>query len=336
MAALKDSAARRRSAGQAMAEFAIVLPILLIILLAVFDVGRLVFAYNDITNAARNGARVAIVDQTANKARDTAIQGAGLGLKNSQVQVTYLTDDLSGTCPSPYELGCVAKVAVSYDWQADHPADRQHPRPDHRHDRHHAAHRADLPVISVNHTADHPQTPGAHRPMTRTRRTHEAGQALVIMAIAIVAVIAGVGLIIDGGNAWAQQRISQNGNDAVRRGRRRGARELPVQCRRPGERLGRRGRRGGPRRRRSQRDRRRDRLLHRHLRDAVAPRRHQGRRPRGRPSSSRPSQRRRPPSSCSRRRGRTASGTPCTATRSAGSRGRCRTSAPFPSNASPS
>ena len=34
------------------------------------------------------------------------------------------------------------------------------------------------------------------------------------MAIAIVAVIAGVGLIIDGGNAWAQQRISQNGNDA--------------------------------------------------------------------------------------------------------------------------
>ena len=26
------------------------------------------FAYNDITNAARNGARVAIVDQTANKA----------------------------------------------------------------------------------------------------------------------------------------------------------------------------------------------------------------------------------------------------------------------------
>ena len=77
-----------------MAEFAIVLPILLIILIAVFDVGRLVFAYNDITNAARNGARVAIVDQTANKARDAAKSSAGLGLKNSQVQVTYLTDDL--------------------------------------------------------------------------------------------------------------------------------------------------------------------------------------------------------------------------------------------------
>jgi hypothetical protein len=50
--------------------------------------------------------------------------------------------------------------------------------------------------------------------MTRPHRTNETGQVLVIMAIAIVAVIAGVGLIIDGGNAWAQQRMSQNGNDA--------------------------------------------------------------------------------------------------------------------------
>jgi hypothetical protein len=50
--------------------------------------------------------------------------------------------------------------------------------------------------------------------MTRPNRNHEAGQVLVIMALAIVAVIAGVGLVIDGGNAWAQQRISQNGNDA--------------------------------------------------------------------------------------------------------------------------
>ena len=101
-----------------MAEFAIVLPILLLILLAIFDVGRLVFAYNDITNAARNGARVAIVDQGGTNARDAAINGAGLGLPNSAVQVTYLKSDLSGACPAPYELGCVAKVAVSYQWQA--------------------------------------------------------------------------------------------------------------------------------------------------------------------------------------------------------------------------
>jgi len=49
--------------------------------------------------------------------------------------------------------------------------------------------------------------------MTTARR--DAGQALVIMVIAILAIIAGTGLIIDGGNAWAQQRITQAGNDAA-------------------------------------------------------------------------------------------------------------------------
>ena len=60
MAALKDWRRVGRSSGQAMAEFAIVLPVLLIILLAVFDVGRLVFAYNDITNAFKCYTREAI------------------------------------------------------------------------------------------------------------------------------------------------------------------------------------------------------------------------------------------------------------------------------------
>lgn len=42
-----------------------------------------------------------------------------------------------------------------------------------------------------------------------------SGQALVIMVLAMVAVIAGTGLVIDGGNAWAQQRMTQAGNDAA-------------------------------------------------------------------------------------------------------------------------
>ena len=50
-----------------------------------------------------------------------------------------------------------------------------------------------------------------------------------------------------------------------------------------------------------------------------------------RPSSSRPWRRRRPPSSSCRRRGRTASETRRTATRSDGNRGRCRRCAPAPS-----
>jgi hypothetical protein len=34
-------------------EFALVFPLLMLLIVAIFDGGRLVFAYNDITNAAR-------------------------------------------------------------------------------------------------------------------------------------------------------------------------------------------------------------------------------------------------------------------------------------------
>jgi hypothetical protein len=46
----------------------------------------------------------------------------------------------------------------------------------------------------------------------RGRRDH--GQALVLMVGGLAAVLAIVALIIDGGNAWANQRIVQNGSDA--------------------------------------------------------------------------------------------------------------------------
>ncbi|HET9083769.1 MAG TPA: TadE family protein, partial [Candidatus Limnocylindrales bacterium] len=49
--------------GQALLEFALVLPIFILLLVAIFDLGRAVFAYNTLTNAAREGARMAIVNQ---------------------------------------------------------------------------------------------------------------------------------------------------------------------------------------------------------------------------------------------------------------------------------
>ena len=105
--------------GQGLVEFALIFPILILLLLAIFDAGRLVFAYNDITNAARVGARVAIVDQTADVARDATIaQATSLGLSGGDVTVTYLSSDLSGPCDTPYQLGCVAQVDVTFDWTA--------------------------------------------------------------------------------------------------------------------------------------------------------------------------------------------------------------------------
>jgi TadE-like protein len=114
-----------RSRGQALVELALVLPVLLLIMMGLFDFGRAVFAYNSLSNAAREGARVAIVDQTVTAgvpvaATEAANQATGLGLDASDpaaVQVSYLLPDLSGACPSR-DLGCVARVTVHYDFTA--------------------------------------------------------------------------------------------------------------------------------------------------------------------------------------------------------------------------
>lgn len=44
-------------------EFALVLPIFVFLVVALFDLGRAVFAWNTLSNAAREGARLAIVNQ---------------------------------------------------------------------------------------------------------------------------------------------------------------------------------------------------------------------------------------------------------------------------------
>jgi hypothetical protein len=116
---------RKRSRGQALVEFALALPVLLVIFMGLFDFGRAVFAYNSLSNAAREGARVAIVDQTVVGgvpvgATEAASQATGLGLNPAdptQVQVSYVMPDLSSPCPTR-SLGCIADVAVHYQFRA--------------------------------------------------------------------------------------------------------------------------------------------------------------------------------------------------------------------------
>jgi Flp pilus assembly pilin Flp len=50
----------RHSAGQSMVEFAVLAPIFFLLLLGTIDLGRAVYTYNAISNAAREGARSAV------------------------------------------------------------------------------------------------------------------------------------------------------------------------------------------------------------------------------------------------------------------------------------
>jgi Flp pilus assembly protein TadG len=113
---------RRRTEGQSLAEFAIVLPVLLVIFMGILDFGRAIYAYNTLSNAAREGARVAIVDQTASGGVSAGAQRAadvatGLGLDPSaDVDVDYTKPD--GTACPARSLGCIATVVVRHTFTA--------------------------------------------------------------------------------------------------------------------------------------------------------------------------------------------------------------------------
>lgn len=54
--------ARRRSRGQALVEFALVVPFFFLLLFGIIEAGRFIFYYETLSNSTREGARYAIVN----------------------------------------------------------------------------------------------------------------------------------------------------------------------------------------------------------------------------------------------------------------------------------
>jgi Flp pilus assembly protein TadG len=100
-------------------EFALILPVMLLIVFSIFDLGRAVYAYSTIAEAARVGARIAIVDQNTTLIRQSAASYAvALGIDWGTVTVEFWQSDLSGPCPTPTTVGCIVKVRVPYTYTA--------------------------------------------------------------------------------------------------------------------------------------------------------------------------------------------------------------------------
>jgi len=115
-------ACTRRERGQDLVEFAIVLPVLLLLTLGIIQFGILIWNYNTVSNAAREGARYAIVKPNADPASGSCTTAPAssilghtctltLGLNPAQVSVT--TDR---NCTSSGPLGC---ITVEVEYQAD-------------------------------------------------------------------------------------------------------------------------------------------------------------------------------------------------------------------------
>lgn len=101
-------------AGQGLVEFALTLPILILILVGVLDLGRLSFAAMTVTNAAREGARYG----AANPGNDSGITARARNeAYGSIIAPSSLVVDLSNKFPSSCALGNPIRVTVKYNFQ---------------------------------------------------------------------------------------------------------------------------------------------------------------------------------------------------------------------------
>jgi Flp pilus assembly protein TadG len=129
---------RSRSRGQTLVEFALIAPVFILILLAIFDIGRGVFAYTSATNAAREGARLAIVNQDETSILARVRSQSSVAENNngdgSDLTIEFLRADANGqpiagsSCVDAngfISIGCLAVVHYETTFQPITPVVRQ-------------------------------------------------------------------------------------------------------------------------------------------------------------------------------------------------------------------
>jgi Flp pilus assembly protein TadG len=119
----------KRQDGQAVVEFAVILPVLLLVLMSVYQFGQVFVNYMDVTGAGREGARKAAVSRTAgtctvvDSLAVTAAKGAASDLNQSSLNVTVARtctnnayaqgSDVTATATYPYTISILGLVVSS-------------------------------------------------------------------------------------------------------------------------------------------------------------------------------------------------------------------------------
>ena len=126
--------------GQSLAEFALVFPIIMLLVFGFIDVGRAVFAANTLSNAARQAARVAAVNQvdpsvapwecdTTRPIEDpndphwtlrgcAVAAGSSIGIAPNEVAFAFtMPPGTTLECASAVNVGCLVTVTVTHQFQ---------------------------------------------------------------------------------------------------------------------------------------------------------------------------------------------------------------------------
>lgn len=120
---VRSAPGSRRRSGAAVVEMAFVLPVLVMFIFGIFEYGRFVFTYTTATNAARDGARYAVVHtQDKVKADVVTVVTNKMGRLDKQivgyaVDVFYADPGASGLGATPPVLQKNPSFSGAEDWK---------------------------------------------------------------------------------------------------------------------------------------------------------------------------------------------------------------------------
>ena len=106
---------RKSSRGQNLVEFALILPVFLLLVLFIFDISRAVYFYSVMYNAVREGARVAAVGETNVVVIKTVVVDRAFGMALDPVAgviVTIGTDEV--VVSASYEYNPVTPLISAF------------------------------------------------------------------------------------------------------------------------------------------------------------------------------------------------------------------------------
>ena len=117
---------RERGRGQALVEFAIVLPVFFLVVAGMFDFGLGIYSDLTLVNAAREGARLGVIDPGNTSAIENRVREMADNLDASKLDVTVAceryADGSSSPCTIPMWLpGDATKVTVDYKYSVFFP-----------------------------------------------------------------------------------------------------------------------------------------------------------------------------------------------------------------------
>ncbi|HEY4759657.1 MAG TPA: TadE/TadG family type IV pilus assembly protein [Thermoguttaceae bacterium] len=102
---------RRKRRGAAVVEFAIVAPIFFALIFGMIEFGRVIMVKQIMTNASREGARLAVLDGSTHAQVETAVQNYLASARISGATVTTIPDE-----PSTATYGQPVTVTVSVNY----------------------------------------------------------------------------------------------------------------------------------------------------------------------------------------------------------------------------